>query len=216
MEEREGVIRFRLEHRAAPPAAIAVIAELDAWRTVLHRLGLVGQDPARYHGLGFGNVSMRDAGGRGFLVTGSQTGHLASLRPDGYCRVLRCDVAANLIVAEGPVPPSSEALSHGAVYAARPRAGCVLHGHSPDIWRMADILGLPCSDPAVPYGTPAMAGEVERLCVERLEPDRGLFVMGGHEDGVIVYGATPSTAGQLLVSTLTQALQRLALSASAR
>ncbi|MEX0730656.1 MAG: class II aldolase/adducin family protein [Aquisalimonadaceae bacterium] len=205
--EREGVVGYNLEHSpgAAPPRHL--MARLDAWRTVLFRLALVGgRDPDRYHGLGFGNVSRRLASG--FLISGTQTGHLPVLNASGYCQVLECDSGANRIRSIGPVPPSSEALSHGAVYAARPRAGCVLHAHSPDIWNAARQLDLPASSAAVPYGTPEMAAELDRLCRQSAMRDRGIFAMGGHEDGVIAYGPDEETAGQLLVATLARALAR--------
>lgn len=205
MTEREGVIRFQLDFTPGPPPSPRAVAELDAWRSILFRLQLVGRDPDRYHGLGFGNVSCRD-GEAGFLVSATQTGHAAVLGPGGYCRITACDPRRNHVVATGPAKPSSEALSHAAVYAARPRAACVLHGHSPDIWQAAERLGLPVSDPAVPYGTPEMAAEVDRLCREALDADAGLFVMGGHEDGVMAYGPDPETAGLLLVRTLAAAL----------
>ena len=60
--EREGVIKYRLEHRAGPlePRLYGDLAcQLNAWRELLALTGLVGQDPQRYGGAGFGNVSAR-------------------------------------------------------------------------------------------------------------------------------------------------------------
>ncbi|MFM8333814.1 MAG: class II aldolase/adducin family protein, partial [Candidatus Methylumidiphilus sp.] len=99
--------------------------ELNAWRQILFRLGLTGLDPRRYGGLAFGNVSLRTQGSR-FAVSGTQTGGKPRLGPQDYCLVTGFDLAHNRIHAEGPVKPSSEALSHGAVYAANRSVGCVL------------------------------------------------------------------------------------------
>ena len=52
----EGVIRFDLEFTAAPPVTIPGLDELNAWRRILRQLGLIGQDPDRYGGYGFGNL----------------------------------------------------------------------------------------------------------------------------------------------------------------
>lgn len=207
-DEREGVVQYHLEYSPGNVVAHRLIAALDGWRTVLFRLGLVGgRDLSRYHGLGFGNVSRRKAGG-GFLISGTQTGHLPVLGEAGYCHVLQCDTLGNRIRATGPVKPSSEALSHGAVYAACVQAACVLHVHSPEIWNSATQLAIPRSSPEIPYGTPAMAEEVDRLCRQAPRDDRGLFAMGGHEDGVIAYGPDEDTAGFLLVATLAEVLGR--------
>lgn len=55
----EGVIRFGLEFTAAAPVSIPCLGELNAWRRILWQLGLIGQDPGRYGGYGFGNISRR-------------------------------------------------------------------------------------------------------------------------------------------------------------
>jgi len=200
---REGVIKFHLDFRPGPVPARDAIAELGRWRQRLHALGLVGQDPARYEGLGFGNVSVRCAGG--FWVSGTQTGGLAELGPQHYARVTAWDVAANAVTAVGPVRPSSEALTHAALYACDAALGCVLHVHSPRLWRAAPALGLPVTDPQVPYGTPQMSAEVARLYRDPAARARQLFSMGGHEDGLVAFGATPQEAGEVLLAALRNA-----------
>jgi hypothetical protein len=206
LTEREGVTRYVLDHRPGGTASRSELAMLDAWRSVLHRLGLIGGgDPGRYDGLGFGNVSCR-VPRCGFLISGTQTGHLPELGAAGYSHVLYCDTAANHVTATGPVAPSSESLSHGAVYAARPRANCVMHVHSPEIWHTAGPLRLPATAAQVPYGTPAMADEMVRLCHAMPAADRGVFIMAGHEDGVIAFGPDETVAGELLTAALVRAL----------
>jgi ribulose-5-phosphate 4-epimerase/fuculose-1-phosphate aldolase len=204
----EGVIRFDLEFTAAAPVTIPALDELNAWRRILLQLGLIGQDPKRYGGYGFGNISRRlppfDASEnhRPFIISGSQTGHLTELSVAGFATVSDYDADHNRVVATGPIKPSSESLTHGSVYNVNNDIRVILHVHSPNIWRCASMMNLPATDASVPYGTPAMAREVERLfeAVDHIET--GVFVMGGHEDGVIAFGHTVDEAGSMLVRTL--------------
>jgi L-ribulose-5-phosphate 4-epimerase len=212
----EGVIRFEVHHERRMLEA-RVYGEtarvLGAWREVLGRLQLVGRDPGRYRGLGYGNLSARmppygdvGRGRRRFLITGSQTGGLAELTLEHYCVVEHYDLERNAVESRGPLPPSSESLTHGAIYDAAPAARFVLHGHAPEIWRHARALGLPVTRPEVANGTPAMAIEVQRLYRESQLSTTGILVMGGHEDGVIAFAATPDEAGETLVRHLARAL----------
>ena len=207
--EREGVIKYDLRHAPGTLPSIPGLAELDAWRTVLHRLGLVGQRPDRYGGYGFGNVSLRvpDPAGQAFVISGTQTGAPERLGASGYARVQSFDIAANRIVSTGTVKPSSEALTHAAVYAAAPAIRCVLHVHCPDIWQAGDKLPLPSTAADIPYGTPAMAVAVADL-LDQATAATPVFTMRGHEDGVIACGSNLQTAGTRLVSILADALKR--------
>lgn len=202
-EQGELGIKYRLDHVYAPPQRFPGLARLNAWRTVLHRLGLIGQDPARYGGLGYGNLSQR-LKDETFLVTATQTGHLAHLEPEHYVRVLWASPEDNALRAEGPAPPSSEALTHAALYAADARIRFVIHVHCPEIWRQAERLCLAVTAPDCAYGTPELAGEVSRMAAASGLP--GLLVMGGHEDGILVFGAELSPTAGLLIDTLAEAL----------
>ena len=212
----EGVIRFQVEHdsRALDARTLDETARvLGAWREVLARLDLVGRDPARYGGLGYGNVSARigpmgdiGRGRRRFLVTGSQTGGRPELTLADFALVERYDIERNEVVSAGLVPPSSEALTHAALYDAGPALRFVLHAHSPEIWSRARALGIPVTDPGAQNGTPQMAREVQRLYRETAFSALGLLAMGGHEDGVIAVGRTAAEAGEALVRHLARAL----------
>lgn len=212
----EGVIRFQVEHDTRPLDA-RVLDEtsrvLAAWREVLARLGLIGRDPARYEGLGYGNVSARigpmgdvGRGRRRFLVTGSQSGGRPQLTLADFALVERYDIERNQVVSLGLVPPSSEALTHAALYDVGPALRFVLHAHSPEIWRSARPLGIPVTDPGAQNGTPQMAREVQRLYRETTFSSLGVLAMGGHEDGVIAVGRTAAEAGETLVRHLARAL----------
>jgi hypothetical protein len=210
--QEEGVIRFDLQFTESEPVAGATIAELNAWRRVLWQLELIGQDPDRYGGFGYGNVSQRigranePAGQRRFVISGSQTGKLRELDVDHYSIVNAYDPARNRVVAEGPVKPSSESLTHGVIYDLDPSIRVVLHVHSPDIWQQAAGLQMPVTDAGVEYGTPAMAGEVRRLYHAYGSIQSGIFSMGGHPDGIVSFGMSAGEAGSVLLQSLAAAL----------
>jgi hypothetical protein len=207
----EGVIRFDLDYRAAPPLAAAELQSVNAWRRILFLLRLIGRDPGRYGGLGYGNISRRLAPPgtppevRRFVISGTQTGGLAELAPEHYAVVLECRPEENRVVAEGPVRPSAEALTHGALYAAADSLQFVMHVHSPDLWRQARGLGVPVTA-EVPYGSPAMALEVKRLLADSAAAAKGLFAMGGHEDGIVAFGHSAEAAGTVLLRYFARAL----------
>lgn len=202
MLEQEGVRKFILdwEHGSAP--APQAIEQLVDWRDILHARGLVGADPARYGGIGFGNLSRRTA--TGFLITGSQTGALPRLEAAHFCLVRGWDIPGNRLQATGPIAPSSEALTHAACYAANPAIHWVFHIHSPELWHAAPNLGLASTDPAIAYGTPAMAEALTALADHLPLPC--LIRMGGHEDGLIAAGPTAEGTGAILLQRPAQVL----------
>lgn len=215
-EPLDGVIKFSAEHRGEALGTrqfAQMVASLQAWRHIFFRLNFIGQDPGRYDGAGFGNVSARTPphtgmkGKRKFIVTGTQTGARPHLGLRDYCVVESYDMRLNRVQSFGETMPSSESMTHGAIYDLNPAIRFVFHGHIPVIWRQAKALRLPTTRPEVAYGTTDMAHEVSRLYRETSLPDRQVLAMGGHEDGIISYGKDADAAGSALVSTLSQALQ---------
>ena len=212
----EGVIKFAAEHDLRPlePRRYVDLAcKLVAWREILSKTQLVGQDPQRYGGAGYGNVSARlgppslGQGRRRFLITGTQTGGKAWLALDDFCAVDRYDYRRNAVESFGVTLPSSESMTHGAIYDLSPQIRFVYHAHSPTIWRRARDLRLPTTDRKVAYGTPEMALEVQRLYQTTGLAERRVFAMGGHEDGVVAFGHTPEQAGQAIINTLARAYE---------
>lgn len=212
----EGILRFQIEHSTRPLDERTygeVATALAAWREVMARLGVLGQDAIRYEGLGYGNASARvppmgdvGRGRRRFLVTGTQTGGRLRVGLEDFCLVEGYDIARNQVTSVGLVPPSSESLTHAAIYDIAPAARFVLHGHAPEIWRHAAALGVPVTRPEAANGTTAMALDVQRLYRESTFSSTGILAMGGHEDGVLVMGRTASEAGETLVRHLARAL----------
>lgn len=195
----EGVIKFEcIWHRAdAPPSA--AIASLNAWRGRAFELGLVGVTP---DGIGYGNLSARIDDTLSFWVTGSATGGLRALGPEHFTRVIESDPELNRVVCEGPIRASSESMTHAVLYSLRPEIRAVIHVHSAELWRR--LLGrVPTTDRGIAYGTPAMSRAVAEI-VRTSDP--GVIAMGGHEDGLVVYGASLDAAGDRLLAVREQTL----------
>ncbi len=201
MTESEGVIQYSLDHR---PGELPPDGDYDGlfhWFGRCRRRDLLGQDPSRYDGYAYGNISIRVADG--FVISGTQTGGKAQLTRSDLALVEAFDSTANRLWATGPARPSSEAMTHGEVYQALAGVNAVIHVHSPILWHAAAALGLPTTSPQAGYGTPAMAREVSRLLAQH--PAAGVLAMGGHEDGIIAYAADMDHAGELLLQTLAAA-----------
>lgn len=192
----DGYIKYTSNRRdgVAPPSA--QLDELNQARTVLFDLGLIGVYP---NGVGFGNLSIRTSNDQ-FVITASATGGLRTLRREQFCLVESFSIDGNHVRSRGPLPASSESMTHGAIYAAKPEVKCVMHVHSRALFD--DLLqhnGL-ATPTDVPYGTPAMARSVAHLV--SCQPDLPvLFVMAGHEEGIVAYGADVASTQSLLLAT---------------
>lgn len=200
----EGVIKFHVEHETNVCCSESDILELTKWRKGLRIAGLVGQDLARYGGLGFGNLSKRMGDGT-FLITASQTGHLESLAPEGYVRIMDFDPGQNLVWSKGIQHPSSETMTHLAAYGANRRIHFVYHVHCPEIWNAKEELDLPITDPAIECGTVEMFYEVLWLLRDGRKYQKGILAMGGHTDGLLAWGETADEPGFNLLSFLSRA-----------
>ena len=205
MTEIEGVIKYQLAHTQTPINKRKDLLELDAWRTIMHRLQLIGQLPDRYGGLGYGNISQR-LDNEQFIITGTQTGHLAFLSDNDYCIVHKADPFLNRIQSSGVCKPSSEALTHASVYAENPDINYVIHVHCPEIWLNTKILQLPYTSKIIAYGTPEMAAAVQQLIENLPLKQQGIFTMLGHEDGVVAFGKTLRETAEILIACLSQGL----------
>lgn len=180
-----GVVKFHYESTGLALAPFPGFEELNAARQELQQLGLLGVDE---NGLGFGNASMRDDGTEAFYITGSGTGVLPRLALPDYAKVIAWDFERNWLRSEGQAVASAESLTHAAVYATDRKVRVVLHGHDPDRWQILRERGI-ATRPDVPYGTPEMALEVQRLFRETDVRDRKVFAMSGHQNGIMAFGA---------------------------
>lgn len=213
MSEKEGVIKYDFDYIKSPPLDFIELNELNAWRKILYLLNLIGQAPGRYDGFAYGNLSRRlntkerTACSGEFVISGTQTGGLPELGNSHYVIITQCDPGQNKIKATGPIKPSSETLTHGAIYHAGDDIKFVFHVHSPEIWKNAAHLNIPETKESVEYGTPDMAHEIKRLMFDTTDFDDHIFCMKGHKDGVITFGKTAEEAGNTLVSYFSRAIQ---------
>ncbi|MBU2714031.1 class II aldolase/adducin family protein [Zooshikella harenae] len=204
-KETEGVIKYQLHHSQEPiTLPTSLFKALTAWRSILLKLEVIGQDAHRYQGYGFGNLSARSEHDT-FYITGTQTGEDPVLQEQHYAEVIKANISEFSIYSQGLTKPSSEALSHSAIYQANPDIKFIFHGHCPEIWQMAKQLNLPTIPVTVAYGTQAMAEAVTKLLHE--SPKTSGIVMEGHEDGVITFGQTAEQAGLTFVAWLAASQQ---------
>ena len=198
----EGVIHFDLRFSHSELPAECDVGCLQEARARLFAAGLVGRDPARYEGLGYGNLSERVGNGTRFVISGSQTGGLPRLEREHYALVTEADPERNVLWAMGACQPSSESLTHALLYQLGTGVGGVVHVHSPLLWAAAERLGLPVTPASAPYGSVAMVRSVRQLWFSGQLARGAGFVMLGHQDGVVTFGADVGQATDLLFDWL--------------
>lgn len=191
----DGYIKYTSTRRDGMVQSSAELDNLNRARTTLFDLGLIG---VYDNGVGYGNLSIRADAGNQFVITASATGAQRTLSVGQFCLVESFSVDDNHVQSMGSLPASSESMTHGAIYAARADVQCVIHVHSRMLFDYLLDSGAPATPADVPYGTPAMARTVAQL-VARQPNLPTVFVMAGHIDGVVGYGAdTASTVDALL------------------
>lgn len=193
MRRDDGYIKFTYAHEAAPAPMHPRLHDLMRIRDDLHEWELIGVLP---DGIGYGNISTRIAGGERFIITGSGTGLKFPIEPIHFCEVQSFDIGKNRVVCRGPLPASSESMSHGAIYAARPDTHSVIHIHDHVMFRLLIREGAPQTPSDAAFGTPEMARAVGRLAATL--PPVACLVMAGHEDGLIAFGPDPQSARNAL------------------
>jgi len=193
--EKEGVVKYTVRHVTTRLALPPEMPELFSWRRRMRELQLIGEDA---QGLGYGNISIRLYASPRFLITGSQSSGLIAVDQRHFAEVSVIDLDRNSLRSKGESPPSSEALTHAALYQVRSSIRGVVHVHSHAIWT-AWKDRLPTTKDDVAYGTTEMAYEMIRLHKRNALADLGVIVMGGHQDGVIAFGRSlADAAGEIL------------------
>lgn len=183
----EGYVKYTSDWAPGPALTGDVTISLNRWRRALYRAGLIGH----YADLdvGYGNISIRHGDARQFIISGTQTGHLSETSGEHYTLVTDYDIAGNRVSSTGPLQPSSEAMTHAAIYELDRDINAVVHVHSRELWhRFKDHV--PTTSRDVSYGTPEMAAEFWRLYRDSDFRTAGVAVMAGHEEGLVSIGAT--------------------------
>ena len=125
----EGYIKYESDWTQTAPLDLPEIDELIEWRRPLFASALVGYDDT--HQVGYGNISARSS--EGFVITGTQTGHLPELGNEHFSLVTGCDVDSNRVTSHGPVEASSEAMTHAVLYEHDPYIRGVVHIHDMEL-----------------------------------------------------------------------------------
>ena len=193
----EGVIKYQCNWIPGDPMNPGLIAKLNTWRNILYRLKLIGVTD---DGIGYGNISIRSEGDE-FIISGSGTGCYSILDARHYARVTDADFENNSISSVGPLPPSSESLTHAMIYRCDTNVNAVIHVHNLELWEQL-LIRHPHTRQEVSYGTVEMAREIQRLFSEENLQETRIFAMGGHYTGVVAFGGSLDEAGNLLLQHL--------------
>lgn len=193
----EGYIKFDSHWQKTEPLDNAEIETLNRWRRPLYDAGLIGHYAEL--GIGFGNLSVRTGKDGQFIISGSQTGHLANLGPEHYALVKDYDIERNRVTSIGAHEASSESMTHAAIYDLDPDIGAVVHVHSEVLWAgLKDSAAT--TNAEVAFGTPAMAREFRRLFKETDFSLTGIAVMAGHEAGLVSTGSSLQEAAERILA----------------
>ncbi|WP_244532804.1 class II aldolase/adducin family protein [Geitlerinema sp. PCC 9228] len=191
----EGVIKFQCDWHQDRAFTASRLQSLMAWRDRMYELGLIGVGE---DGIGFGNISMRWNNSFQFVISGTQTGNIAHLSPEGYTLVTQFNIPENRLTCVGPAKPSSESLTHAAIYTYNTSVGGVIHVHHHQLWQQL-LFSVPTTREEIPYGTPEMAQEIWRLFDYEDLMRYGILATAGHQDGVIAVGRSLEAAAQVLL-----------------
>lgn len=195
-QPKEGYLKFDC-HLTKEDAAIpdALFVPLNYWRNELWGNELIGCYP---DGIGYGNISVRLPGSDQFYISGTATGGIPELSRLHYALVEKCDPASNSLWCKGLIKASAESMSHSAIYLASPEVGAVVHVHNRRLWEKFRNV-LPTTDQKIEYGTPEMSEAISRIMVLPETLNQKIFVMGGHEEGLVSFGKTVEEAALIML-----------------
>ena len=188
-------VKFAYERAVPELAPFAGVVELNGCRQKLLERRLIGVDSS---GTSFGNLSLRDGATISFHITGSGTGGLRELTLADCAKVVAYNFEKNWLRYEGSTIPSSESLTHAAIYQADAKAAAVIHCHDSTLWA-ALLNEAPRTSNAVAYGTPEMAYETMRLFRFTDVQTRKILLMAGHEGGIVTFGRNLEEAFAVLM-----------------
>ena len=200
----DGIIKYSIEHKRQNTPLFSGYEQLEALRTRLFTLGLIGEKD----GIGYGNLSMRQEGSNSFFITATQTGRKHTLSREYYTYISDYDFSTFKVISQGTHKPSSEALSHAMIYAIDDRITTVIHIHSLALWKFMKAKNYLFT--TAEYGTAEMIEEIAGLYTNLNPMMNNAFVMKGHEEGIITFGRSVEEA-ELALYTIMQAYLQEAL-----
>lgn len=189
----EGILKFKLTLKRAPAPEMNQVIALEKWRALFFKLGLIGEYPNEK--ISYGNMSSR-TNKKSFIITGTQTGHLAHLQAHHYTKVIDCDLKKGLVSAEGLIPPSSEALIHFGIYEANPTIQYLFHVFNQDLCKNLKQGPFDSISEDISNGPQEIVEAANALLWKK---SSGLFIMNGHEGGIVSYGMTVEETGKIIL-----------------
>lgn len=181
----EGVVKYNFKHQDCAIDENIDLTELYKIRKNLFDKKLIGMDE---FGVGYGNMSVRlQHGSKEFIITGSQTGKKRTMSRNDFCIVSDYDFENFFLESHGITPPSSEALTHAAIYNLYLEVQAVIHIHSDEFWTFM-LKNNFLKTEKVEYGTLAMVNEIKRLFQKSESFSGNIFAMAGHTGGIIAFG----------------------------
>jgi ribulose-5-phosphate 4-epimerase/fuculose-1-phosphate aldolase len=192
----DGVIKYSIEHQSTSTPLFSGYEQLEALRTRLFTLGLIGEKD----GIGYGNLSMRHEGSKSFFITATQTGRKYTLSREYYTYISDYDFSTFKVISQGKHKPSSEALSHAMIYAIDDRITTVIHIHSLALWKFMQAKNDLAT--TAEYGTAEMVEEIAGLYTDLDPMMNNAFVMEGHEEGIITFGISVEEAELALYAVM--------------
>ena len=197
MDIEDGNIKFKMSWEERGPVITApMLRSLNKWREIMVSLGMVG---ALADDIGYGNLSARSGNTGRFYITGTTTGKYNKVGRKHFCLVTAYDFRENRLECTGPVWPSSESMTHAAIYSSDPGTGAVFHIHHEAMWNSLNGK-VPTTPAETCFGTLEMAGALRKIMMDKASRDQKIAVMGGHENGIMLWGNDADEAGKYLLS----------------
>ncbi|MHA1910836.1 MAG: class II aldolase/adducin family protein [Candidatus Kariarchaeaceae archaeon] len=185
----EGTIKFELNHSFVKidENYSSIFQSINRLRTILWEMNLIGVYPPTHSeaNLGFGNASQRLNKTDSFLITGTQTGSKRVLVEADYSLVEAFELTKGTVNSIGLTKPSSEALTHAAIYSIAPEVQFVFHMHSLLLWEKTEELNMVTTDEKAQYGSLELVKAIQSVYSQG---KTGLVSLLGHKEGLLIWG----------------------------
>lgn len=203
----DGVVKYSLEFKETKPLAKKECKKIERVRERLYALGMIG---AYSNGIGYGNISLRYKNSNQFLITATQTGELSQLKPKYYSLVKDVNFNTFATSAVGASKPSSESITHAAIYALDKNINAVVHVHNEKLWNfmLENAKGDYLCTNDTPYGTPQMVEDINAMYKTINPLSNNAFVMKGHFEGVVTFGKNLKEAEKALYEIIEKLLDK--------
>lgn len=186
--------------RTSPGIADELMLELSAWRSILHKLELFGQNNPEDT---YGSMSVRLADDR-FAISVHQSGGFPELSSEQWTTITSCNLDRSWVDAQGHEPPSSDTLTHAAAYLEDTRIRCLLIARSVDIWQARETLNLPQIPLEFSTGSAGLA-RAARGVIDQYQSRPLLILCAASPGTVIACGSNVRDCASLLVHSLAKA-----------